>query len=62
MEAVAGRARAAGAHSLRLAVTDCEQSKPAASLYGSLDFIETGEQEQLDSDPSLITLLMAREL
>lgn len=42
VEAVAGWARAAGAHSLRLAVTDCEQSRPAASLYGSLGFYRDG--------------------
>jgi GNAT superfamily N-acetyltransferase len=62
VEAVAGWARGSGAHSLQLAVTDCASSKPAASLYRSLGFLDTGEQEPLESDPSLIALLMSRPL
>lgn len=62
VEAVAGWARDSGAQSVRLALADCEPSKPAASLYRGLGFVETGEYEQLESDPSLVALLMRRSL
>jgi GNAT superfamily N-acetyltransferase len=62
VEAVAGWARDSGAQDLRLALTDCEPSKPAASLYRGLGFVETGEHEQLESDPSLVAMLMYRSL
>ena len=58
VEAVAAWARHCGARRLRLAVTDCDASRPAASLYRGLGFVETGEREELASDPSLIVLVM----
>jgi hypothetical protein len=43
-------------------LTDGEQANPAASLYRTLGFVQTGEHEPLESDPSLTTLAMARDL
>lgn len=60
VEAVAAWAREAGAHRLRLAVTDCEASRPAAALYRELDFVDTGEREPLEWNPSLITRVLSR--
>lgn len=60
LEAVAGWARACGAQLLRLAVTDCEASAAAAGLYGKLGFVETGEHEPLDWNPSLTARIMSR--
>jgi ribosomal protein S18 acetylase RimI-like enzyme len=62
VEAVAAWARVCGARRLRLAVTDCDASRPAAALYGELGFVETGEHEELASDPSLTALVMLRSL
>ena len=62
VEAVAAWARDCGANRLRLAVTDCDSSRPAASLYRGLGFVETGKHEELASDPSLIALVMFRSL
>jgi GNAT superfamily N-acetyltransferase len=62
LEAVAAWARDSGASRLRLAVTDCEQSRPAATLYRESGFIETGEREQLESDPSLVALILSHPL
>jgi len=62
LEAVAAWARDAGADRLRLAVTECEASRPAAALYLALGFVETGEREQLESNPSLTAGVMSRPL
>ena len=62
VDAVAAWARDCKAHRLRLAVTDCDASRPAAALYRELGFVETGEHEELASDPSLIALVMLRSL
>jgi len=62
VEAVAAWARGCGANRLRLAVTDCDSSRPAASLYRGLGFVETGKHVELASDPSLIALVMFRSL
>jgi GNAT superfamily N-acetyltransferase len=62
VQAVATWARDVGAVRLRLAVTDCEESRPAAALYRELGFMATGEREPLESDPSLVALIMSREL
>jgi GNAT superfamily N-acetyltransferase len=58
VDAVADWARRSGAASLRLAVTECPASQPAAALYQGLGFVHTGEQEQLESDPTLTTQVM----
>jgi GNAT superfamily N-acetyltransferase len=60
LEAVAGWAQDSGAHRLRLAVTDCEASGPAAALYRKLAFVDTGEQEPLEWSPSLTARIMSR--
>ena len=60
VEAVLVWAREAGADDLRLAVTDCEESQPAAALYRKLGFEDTGEREPLDWDPSRITRVLSR--
>ncbi|MGD0273244.1 MAG: GNAT family N-acetyltransferase [Gaiellaceae bacterium] len=62
LEAVAAWARDSGARRLQLAVTDCESSRPAAALYRERGFVETGEREQLESDPSLVAVVMSRSL
>ena len=62
VEAVAGWAREAGAKRLKLAVAQHEASRPAAALYRTLGFEETGESEPLESDPSSVAVLMARTL
>jgi GNAT superfamily N-acetyltransferase len=62
LEAVAGWARDSGAQRLRLAVTDCDASRPAAALYRRLGFVDTGEREPLEWNPSLITRIMSRSL
>jgi GNAT superfamily N-acetyltransferase len=62
LEAVAGWAQDAGADRLRLAVTDCEASTAAAALYRKLGFVETGEREPLEWNPSLITRVLSRAL
>lgn len=59
VEAVLVWAREAGADDLRLAVTDCEESRPAAALYRKLGFQDTGEREPLDWDPSLLTCVLS---
>jgi ribosomal protein S18 acetylase RimI-like enzyme len=61
-EALSAWARGCGARRLRLAVTDCDASRPAASLYRALGFVETGEHEELASNPSLVALVMLRPL
>jgi ribosomal protein S18 acetylase RimI-like enzyme len=53
-------ARERGAATVRLDVTDTEAARPAAALYRSLGFAETGERNPLDSDPSLETIVMSR--
>jgi GNAT superfamily N-acetyltransferase len=60
LEAVAGWARDAGADRLRLAVTDCEESRPAAEFYRKRGFVEDGECEPLGWNPSLIARFMSR--
>jgi GNAT superfamily N-acetyltransferase len=60
VEAVADWARGRGADRVRLAVTDCEESKPAAALYHKLGFADTGEREPLDWNPSLISRVLSR--
>ena len=60
LEAVAGWAQDSGADGLRLAVTDCESSTPAAALYRKLGFVDTGEREPLEWNPSLITRILSR--
>ena len=62
VDAVGGWARDAGADRLRLAVTDCEASGPAAALYRELGFADTGEREPLEWNPSLITRVLIRSL
>lgn len=62
VEAVAGWARESAADCLRLAVTDCEASRPAAALYRKLDFADTGEREPLEWNPSLITRILSRPI
>jgi GNAT superfamily N-acetyltransferase len=60
--AVAGWARDAGADHVRLAVTDCDECRPAAVLYRKLGFVDTGEREPLDWNPSLITHVLSRSI
>jgi GNAT superfamily N-acetyltransferase len=60
VEAVAGWARDAGADHVRLAVTDCDECRPAAALYRKLGFVDTGEREPLDWNPSLTTRVLSR--
>ena len=62
VEAVEAWARQANAERLELAVTDCEASRPAAALYSKLGFVETGEREPLDWNPSLIARILDRAL
>jgi GNAT superfamily N-acetyltransferase len=62
VEAVAAWARDSGVRRLRVAVTDCEASRPAAALYLGLGFVETGEREPLESDRSLVAVVMSRSL
>jgi GNAT superfamily N-acetyltransferase len=62
LRAVADWARDAGAERLRLALAQDEASRPAAALYHTLGFAETGESEPLEWDPSSIALVMSRTL
>jgi GNAT superfamily N-acetyltransferase len=62
VEAVASWARDAGADHVRLAVTDCDESRPAAALYRKLEFVDTGEREPLEWNPSLITRVLSRSI
>jgi GNAT superfamily N-acetyltransferase len=62
VDAAADWARDSGAGRLRLAVTDCRESKPAAALYRKLGFANTGEREPLDWNPSLITRVLSRSI
>ncbi len=62
LEAVAGWAQGSGADRLQLAVTDCEASTPAAAMYRKLGFVETGEREPLEWDPSLIARILSRSI
>lgn len=62
VEAVAAWAQESGAGRLRLAVTDCEASKPASGLYRKLGFAETGEREPLEWNPSLTARVLSRPL
>ena len=62
VEAVASWARDSGADHVRLAVTDCEESRPAAALYRKLGFVDTGEREPLEWNPSLITRVLSRSI
>jgi ribosomal protein S18 acetylase RimI-like enzyme len=62
VEAVVTWAREAGAGRLDLGVTDGEASAPAAGLYRTLGFVETGEREPMESDPSLTALNMSRAI
>jgi len=45
-----------------LHVTDCPEARAAAALYQKLGFADTGKREPLDSDPSLVTRVLAREV
>ena len=62
LDAVASWAREAGAQRLRLALAQDEASRPAAALYRTLGFEQTGESEPLESNPSSIALVMSRAL
>ena len=62
VEAVADWARESGADSLRLAVTDCEASAPAAALYRKLGFADTGERQALEWNPSLNARVLGRSV
>lgn len=62
LESVSAWARDSGASRLRLAVSICESSRPATALYRGLGFVETGEQEQLESNPLLTASVMSRSL
>jgi ribosomal protein S18 acetylase RimI-like enzyme len=62
LDAVASWAREAGAQRLRLALAQDEASRPAAALYRTLGFAQTGESEPLESNPSSIALVMSRAL
>ena len=62
VNAVVAWARDCGARRLELSVTDSEPSRPAAALYRGLGFVETGKQEQLASDSSLVAVAMSRSL
>jgi GNAT superfamily N-acetyltransferase len=62
VEAVAGWARDAGADHVRLAVTDCDESRAAAVLYRTLGFVDTGEREPLEWNPSLTTRILSRSI
>lgn len=62
VEAVAAWARDSGAGQLRLSVTDCEESRPAAALYHKIGFADTGEREPLDWKPSLIARVLSRSI
>jgi GNAT superfamily N-acetyltransferase len=53
MESIRAWAVTRGLRHLRLSVTDSERSAPARRLYAALGFQSTGDQEPLDSDPSL---------
>lgn len=55
-------ARDAGADRLQLAATDYEESRPAAAFYRQFGFTETGEQEPLGWNPSLIARFLGRPL
>lgn len=45
-----------------LHVTDSPKTRGAAALYENLGFTDTGKREPLDSDPSLVTRVLAREV
>jgi GNAT superfamily N-acetyltransferase len=62
LRAVGDWARQAGADRLMLALAQDEASRPAAALYRTLGFRETGESEPLESNPSSIARLMSRAL
>ena len=62
VESVAAWARDSGARQLRLSVTECEASQPAAALYQSLGFVDTGEREPLGWNPSLIARVLSRPM
>jgi GNAT superfamily N-acetyltransferase len=62
VEAVASWAREAGADQVRLGVTDCDQSRPAAALYHKLGFVDTGERVPLEWNPSLIARILSRSI
>ncbi|HLJ03136.1 MAG TPA: GNAT family N-acetyltransferase, partial [Solirubrobacteraceae bacterium] len=55
-------ARDQGVARIDLHVTDCPEARPAAALYQKLGFADTGKREPLDSDPSLVTRVLAREV
>ena len=62
LDAVMAWAADARASHLTLWATLTEASRPAAALYRQLGFAETGVQEPLQSDPSLVALEMSRAL
>ena len=62
LDAVASWAREAGAQRLRLALAQDEAARPAAALYRTLGFAQTGESEPLESNPSSSALVMSRAL
>lgn len=58
MQAVIDWARSRGVATLRLGLSTSPSSAPAEALYTSLGFEFTGEQEQMESDPSLGARIM----
>ena len=62
VEAVVDWARDAGAQRVTLALAQDKGSEPAAALYRTRGFAETGESEALESNPSSLALLMSRAL
>jgi GNAT superfamily N-acetyltransferase len=53
MDSVRSWATTQGLKRLRLSVSNSERSGPARSFYEALGFRATGEQEPMESDPSL---------
>jgi len=62
VEAVAGWAGNLGAVHVRLAVTDGDECRPAAALYRRLGFVDTGEREPLEWNPSRVTRVLSRSV
>jgi ribosomal protein S18 acetylase RimI-like enzyme len=62
VERVLGWARDQNMTRIDLHITECPQTRAAAALYEKLGFTDTGEREPLESDPSLITRVLARGL
>jgi GNAT superfamily N-acetyltransferase len=60
VEAIAEWARTRSASRLELSVS--ERAETAAALYRQLGFAPTGEQQPLESDPSLTEVFLSRHL